>query len=179
MQRVAVIGSGGAGKSTLSRQIGAIADLPVIHLDHHYWSPGWVATPDPEWAVIQRELLAADRWVVDGNYGGTLDLRAELADTIVFLDLPRRVCLSRALRRVRSPRLQAPGCPQRVDFAFLRWIWSFPYRTRPRLLAVLDTYAAAIEVVHLVSNADVRAYLDRLRRPVVRDRVGDLEGWRP
>ena len=51
--------------------------------------------------------------------------------------------------------------------------------TRPRLLAVLDTYAAAIEVVHLVSNADVRAYLDRLRRPVIRDRVGDLEGWRP
>jgi adenylate kinase family enzyme len=164
MQRIAVIGSGGAGKSMLSRQIGAILDLPVIHLDQHYWSPGWVATPDDEWLDRQRELLAGDRWVVDGNYGGTLELRAELADTIVFLDLPRRVCVARALRRLRSPVLQAEGCPQRMDAQFLRWIWSFPTHTRPRMLAVLSTYAATTDVVHLRSSAQVRTLLAELRR---------------
>lgn len=163
MRRVAVIGSGGAGKSMLARQIGAVTGLPVIHLDHHYWSPGWVPTPDPEWFVAQRELLAGDSWVVDGNYGGTLELRAELADTIVFLDLPRRVCLARAIRRFRSPILQAPGCPQKVDAAFLRWIWEFPHRTRPRLLAILGTYSAATDIVQLSSATEVRAFLAELR----------------
>lgn len=147
----------------LARQLGALLDLPVIHLDQHYWSPGWVPTPDDQWLVRQRALLDGDRWVVDGNYGGTLELRAELADTVVFLDLPRRVCVARALRRVRSPILQAEGCPQRMDRAFLRWIWGFPTRTRPRLLAVLGTYAATTDVVHLRSTAEVRELLADLR----------------
>jgi adenylate kinase family enzyme len=163
VQRIAVIGSGGAGKSMLARQLGAILDLPVIHLDQHYWSPGWVPMPDDRWWDCQRALLRGDRWVVDGNYGGTLELRAELADTIVFLDLPRRVCVSRALRRVRSPVLQADGCPQRMDRQFLRWIWQFPTRTRPRMLAVLQTYAATTDVRRLRSPAEVRALLADLR----------------
>ena len=163
MQRIAVIGSGGSGKSMLARQLGAMLDLPVIHLDEHYWSPGWVPMPDDEWRACQRDLLRGDRWVVDGNYGGTLELRAELADTIVVLDLPRRVCAARAIRRVRSPILQAPGGPQRLDPEFLRWIWTCPRRTRPRSLAVRGTYAATTDVVHLRSTAEVRAVLAGLR----------------
>jgi adenylate kinase family enzyme len=149
----------------LARQIGAVTGLPVIHLDHHYWSPGWVPMPDPEWFVTQRDLLAGESWVVDGNYGGTLELRAELADTIIFLDLPRHVCLLRAIRRFRSPILQAPGCPQKVDAEFLRWIWDFPHRTRPRLLAILGTYAATTRLVHLRSATEVRTFLAALRDP--------------
>jgi adenylate kinase family enzyme len=163
VQRVAVVGSGGAGKSALARQIGAITGLPVIHLDHHYWSPGWIPMPDDEWEVHQRELLAGPCWVADGNYGGTLELRAELADTVVFLDLPRRVCLSRVMRRIRSPVLQAPGCPQKVDLEFLRWVWSFPNKTRPRVLEVLARHAPTTEVVFLRSGADIRGFLARIR----------------
>jgi adenylate kinase family enzyme len=163
MERVAVVGSGGAGKSMLARQIGAITGLPVTHLDHCYWSPGWVPMPDDEWVAFQCRLLGGDRWLVDGNYDATLELRAERADTIVFLDLPRRVCLTRAVRRFRSPILQAPGCPQKVDAQFLRWIWDFPARSRPRLLAVLGTYAATTRIVKLRSAADVRTFLAELR----------------
>jgi len=163
MERVAVVGSGGAGKSMLARQIGAITGLPVTHLDHCYWSPGWVPMPDEEWVAFQRDLLAGPRWIVDGNYDATLELRAERADTIVFLDLPRRVCLTRAVRRFRSPILQAPGCPQKVDAEFLRWIWDFPRRSRPRLLAVLGTYSAQTRIVQLGSAADVRSFLADLR----------------
>ncbi len=164
MQRVAVVGSGGAGKSALARQIAAITGLRVIHLDEHYWSPGWVPTPNDVWVERQRGLLHGPRWVVDGNYGGTLELRAQLSDTIVFLDLPRRVCLARAMRRVRSPILQAPGCPQKVDAEFLRWIWSFPKVTRPKVLLTLGRHALTTDVVQLRSTADVRAFLSRLRR---------------
>jgi adenylate kinase family enzyme len=159
-----IVGSGGAGKSALARQIGAITGLPVIHLDHHYWGPDWEPTPGPEWVEQVQELLAGPEWIADGNYGGTLELRARLADTIVFLDLPRRVCLARAVRRVRSPILQAPGCRQKVDGAFLRWIWTFPRVTRPKVLAVLGRHAPTTDIVHLRSAADLRRFLSRLRR---------------
>jgi adenylate kinase family enzyme len=163
MDRVAIVGSGGSGKSALARQVGAIAGLPVIHLDHHYWSPGWVPMPDAEWEVRQRELLAGERWVVDGNYSATLEIRAELADTLVFLDLSRRVCLARALRRVRSPVPQAPGCPNKMDAKFLRWVWDFPNESRPRLVRILGAHAHDTEIVQLRSSADVRTFLARIR----------------
>jgi adenylate kinase family enzyme len=164
VQRVAIIGSGGSGKSALARQLGAITGLPVIHLDHHYWGPGWVPTPDGQWRDRVRSLLAGDRWIADGNYGGTLDLRADLADTVVLVDLPRRVCLSRALRRLRSPILQAPGCPQKADLAFLRWIWTFPRRTRPRMLQIVESHAPDVDLVVLRNGVDIRAFLSRVRR---------------
>src|SRR4051812_22129729 len=72
MRRVLVIGSGGAGKSTFARSLAERLGLPLIHLDALYWRPGWVETPKEEWAREVRRLLSADRWVMDGNYGGTL-----------------------------------------------------------------------------------------------------------
>jgi adenylate kinase family enzyme len=164
VRRVMIVGSGGAGKSALARQVGAITGLPVVHLDHHYWGPGWQPTPGPVWVEQQRVLLGGPEWIADGHYGGTLELRARLADTIVFLDLPRRICLARAVRRLRSPILQAPGCPQKVDLAFLRWIWSFPRETRPKVLAMLGRHAATTDVVHLRSAADTRRFLSRARK---------------
>lgn len=71
---------------------------------------------------MQERLVAADAWVVDGNYGGTLDIRFQAADTIVLLDYPRLVCFGRALRRslLNGGRaVQARGCPERLDLSFL------------------------------------------------------------
>jgi hypothetical protein len=75
VQRVAIVGSGGAGKSTLARELGQRLGLPVIHLDQRFWRPGWLETETEEWAATQQELAAADRWIRDGNYGATLDVR--------------------------------------------------------------------------------------------------------
>ncbi len=80
-----MVGSGGAGKSTLAREIGQRTGIPVIHLDQHFWKPGWVETPAEEWRAMQNDLLAADCWIVDGNYGGTFDVRFARADTVVVL----------------------------------------------------------------------------------------------
>jgi adenylate kinase family enzyme len=111
-RRVLVTGMAGSGKSTFSRSLAAKTGLPVIHLDLHYWKPGWVAPSEPEWRERQRGLLAGDAWIIDGNYHETLDLRLERADTIVFLDTPWPVCAARALLRgVRKPAGEMPdGC---------------------------------------------------------------------
>jgi adenylate kinase family enzyme len=109
MRRIAVIGPGGAGKSTLARQIGDRLGLPVIHLDAHFWHEGWTETPKDVWEQTVHGLVQGEAWVMDGNYGGTMDIRLDAADTILFLDLPPWLCLLRVVRRqVRYRRRTRP-----------------------------------------------------------------------
>jgi len=109
---VVVTGLAGSGKSTFSRSLAARTGLPVIHLDLHFWKPGWVESTDAEWSEKQRQMLAGDAWIADGNYQETLALRLERADTIVVLNTPWPVCIGRALLRgVRRSGGEMPeGC---------------------------------------------------------------------
>jgi adenylate kinase family enzyme len=110
-RRVIVTGPAGSGKSTLSLALAARTGLPVIHLDLHFWKPGWVAPSETEWRAKQRAVLAGRAWIADGNYHETLDLRLERADTVVFLDLPWWLCAGRAFRRgFRMPSELPEGC---------------------------------------------------------------------
>jgi adenylate kinase family enzyme len=103
-RRVIVTGMPGSGKSTFSSALSARTGLPVIHLDLHYWKPGWAKPSDDEWRVKQCSLLADDAWIADGNYHETLDLRLERADTVVVLDTPWWTCAGRAfVRGIRRP----------------------------------------------------------------------------
>jgi len=118
-RRVVVTGLAGAGKSTFSLALAAQTGLPVIHLDLHFWKPGWVAPSDAEWRQKQDVVLAGDAWIADGNYHETLDLRLARADTVVFLDLPGWLCAARALRRgFRMPNALPEGCEYS---AWQRW----------------------------------------------------------
>ena len=85
-ERILVLGPCGAGKSTLAAALGERLGLPVIHLDKEYWRAGWVEPPQAEWLGKVEELIARPRWVMDGNYGGTLARRLERADCVVTLD---------------------------------------------------------------------------------------------
>jgi len=162
MQRVAVVGPGGAGKSVFAEELGRRTGLPVVHLDEHFWKPGWIETPREEWRTFQSQLLAGDGWIADCSYGGTFDVRFERADTVIVLALPRLVCLTRALQRSvrhRGTPVQAPGCPERVDLRFLRWIWRYPVDSRPRLDAALERHGEHLRVIELNSRREVDAFL--------------------
>ena len=167
MQRILVIGPGGAGKTSLSTRLGEVLGLPVIHLDALYWHPGWRATPPAEWTRVVEEAAADAAWIMDGNYGGTLERRIARADTIVFLDLPRLTCVRRVLwRRVRyagrsRPSLP-PGCTERIPAEFLRWIWTYGERRRPQILALLAHVRREKTVVVLRTPRQVRAWVRRL-----------------
>ena len=146
MKKILVIGSSGAGKSTFARRLGAILKLEVIHLDSIYWSRGWVEMPKDKWRTVVEELLERDSWIIDGNYGGTLDIRLAACDAVIFLDLPRLVCLGRVLKRVALYRKQsrpdmAPGCPEKVDLTFLKYIWDYPRKRKPRVEEKLKSYS--------------------------------------
>jgi adenylate kinase family enzyme len=99
MQRVAIIGAGGAGKTVLANQLSVLLNLPVTHLDALRYTPTWHPVPEDEFVAAQRVVTATDRWIIDGNSLASMSIRFAAADTIVFLDLPARVCLWGVLRR--------------------------------------------------------------------------------
>src|SRR5947209_5368876 len=110
-RRIVVTGLPGSGKSTLSLALAARRGLPVIHLDLAFWKPGWVAPSEAEFRKTQRRVLAGDAWIADGNYGDTLDLRLERAETVIVLDTPWWRCAGRAfLRGLRLPDERPEGC---------------------------------------------------------------------
>lgn len=162
-RRILVVGCSGSGKSTLARRLGTRYELPVIHLDSHFWTPGWVAREREPWRAVCRELAARDAWVMDGNYGSSLDIRLPRADLIVFPDLAPALCVARALRRrwrfraTGRPDL-APGCPERIEWQFLRYIWAYRRRHRGRLLAAIARYAPDTPLVRLRSRRQVREF---------------------
>lgn len=145
MPRVLVIGSPGAGKSTLAAQLAAALGLPLVHLDQLFWSAGWEMRTEGEFAGLVREAIGRERWVIDGNYASNLRERMARADTVIYLDPPTRLCLWRVLKRIASgygkvrPDMAA-GCPERFDFEFLRYVASFRSKVRPLVEAILREF---------------------------------------
>lgn len=162
MKRVLVIGCSGSGKSTLARQLGARLGLPITHLDHLFWRPGWISAPPEEFEAAQAAVTAGERWVIDGNYSSTLHLRLPRADTVVFLDLPRRTSMRRVLVRTlreAGKDTQAPGCMSKVDREFLEFVLTWRRKRRARILARLAAEGAHTRQFLLGGPRDVAAFL--------------------
>jgi adenylate kinase family enzyme len=168
MRRVVIIGNSGTGKSTLAQRIGQRLGLPVVHMDALFWLPGWV---ESEIGPFRKRVAAAhagERWVSEGNYTTrTADLRFPQADTILWLRRPTWLCLLRAMWRslttfgVTRPDM-APGCPEKIDLGFYRWIWDFDRRDAVNFELLLDEHAAHAWVRRLDSDADTRRFLEDL-----------------
>lgn len=167
MRRILVIGNPGAGKTALSRELGHILSLPVIHLDREFWLPGWIERERDDWRRIVAELAAGDEWIIDGNYHSSNDIRFPRADSIIFLDFPTRTCLTRILKRVATSfgRVRpdmADGCPEKIDLEFIKWVWRFRRDIRPSILEDLDTYFADPGPIILKNRRQVHDFVARI-----------------
>ena len=165
MQRVLVVGSPGAGKSTFARLLASRTGLPLIHLDAEYHLPGWVERPEDEWQLRLGEHIAGDRWIIDGNYGGSMDRRLARADTAIWLDYPGWLCLWRVVKRIVTLNGQvrpdaAPGCAERLDWEFLHYVAMFRRAKAPALKRRMAAFPGA--VVHFRRPAEAQAFLHRL-----------------
>lgn len=167
MQRIVIIGSSGSGKSTLARQLGETLNLPIIHLDKYFWHPGWVGTPPQDWTEKVRQMAAADSWIIDGNYRSTLDIRIQMADTVVFLDLPRWLCAWRVTkRRFQYYNQQRPdiaeGCQEKIFDPmfprFIKWVWNYPYRARPNVIKSLKALPSDKKLVWIKSSQEAERF---------------------
>ena len=147
MNKVLVIGvASGVGKSTFACRLGELTGIEVIHLDRLFWKPGWVESSVEEFSEAQQQVILKDRWIIEGNYTGTIDIREPHADTIIYLELPLYVCLYRVLKR----RIQyhgetrddvGEGCVEKVDWAFLKFILTTYGPRKKKMVDRIQRYA--------------------------------------
>jgi adenylate kinase family enzyme len=170
MRRVMVIGSPGAGKTTFARRLAEKLSLPVIYLDVHYWRSGWQPSDLDDWRERVAALATAPEWIMDGNFSNTYDLRMRHADTLIWLDYPRRTCLCRVLLRLLKDygrnRPDLPeGCPERFDAEFYRFVWEFPVKNRPHIVDGIERYGGHLRVNRFGHDRDVEHFLAALGAP--------------
>ena len=168
MERIIIIGCGGAGKSTLARKLGEVLDLPVVHLDKLFWKPGWVETSREEFDELLAQELAKDRWIMDGNFNRTIPERMKRCDTIIYLDFTRVVCLLGVLKRVITTYGKVrpdmgEGCPERIDLKFLKWVWNFNKNKRENYYKLLNE-VEGIETIVLKNRRAVKKFLKSLNQ---------------
>jgi adenylate kinase family enzyme len=169
MKRVLILGPSGSGKSTLGKRLGRILGIPIIHLDQHYWESNWVETTEDEWRTKVKNLINSESWVMDGNYTSTLKLRVSKADTIIFIDVPRRLSYLRVFARFLRFRGEtrpdlAEDCPEKIDWDFIRWIWNYPTTRKPVILRFLERQKPTKNVFILRGQKEIEEFLNSLRR---------------
>ncbi len=164
MNRIAIVGCSGGGKSTLARALGAALGLPVVHLDALFWKPGWVESdPEPFRACVDA-ALAGKQWVSDGTFTSVADINLARADTIVWIEQSTALCLWRAFRRVltslgRTRADLAEGCPEKFDLAFYHYIATWNRLARPRLQSAIDVFGPHARLIRLSNDREIAAWL--------------------
>jgi adenylate kinase family enzyme len=155
MNKVVILGRGGAGKSTFAARLGAATGLPVIELDEHFWPADLTPVSRDQWTAVQRQLVDAERWILDGDLGpyDALEVRLAAADTIIILDFPLWLCAWRAARRSRE------------NPAFWRWLLGYRRRSLPTVVAAIADHAQAADIHLLRSPREADQLL--LRRDVL------------
>lgn len=162
MNRVAIIGCGGSGKSHLSRSLGVLLGISPVHLDGLYYGEDWKPLDQDQFAALQHNLVAAPSWVIDGNYASSLPIRLQVADTVIFLDLPGWTCLwGIAQRRLRHRGGQHKdiGVYDRITWNFIRYVLGYRRKMAPRVRQLIADHAVSAEVVVLRNRRAARSYL--------------------
>lgn len=157
MRKILVTGNAGSGKSTLSKKIAHKMGIEVHSLDKIVWQPGWKKTKKVHRDKQIKALVSKKTWVIDGVSTEVL----KRADTIIFLDVPRRVCFMRVTKRnwrylFRSRPELPENCPEILIMReLIKIIWNFPKNIRPQIVEELNRSNSKKEVFHVRNNADL------------------------
>lgn len=169
MKRIMVIGNCGAGKSTLARKIHGLTQLRLIHLDKEYWQPGWVETDLDIWRHKLEGLVAQDDWIIDGNYGSSMEMRMKRADTIIVMEVSTWKSMVRVLKRIfkhygsTRPDM-AEGCDERFSWSFLHYILIYNFTRRPANERRIAQYGVGKTIYRLRTNSDINQFLSQLEK---------------
>jgi adenylate kinase family enzyme len=165
VERIAIVGCGGSGKSLLARQLAATLNLPLTHLDAIYYDQDWNPLPQEEFAARQQKLVAEPQWIIEGNYASTLPIRLATADTVIFLDLPAITCVWGIMQRRwrhRGGQHRAVGVYDRIRWSFLVYIWRYRRDMAPRVRALIAQHTTSADVITLTSRRQARRVIAQL-----------------
>ncbi|KAA0547608.1 topology modulation protein [Bacillus sp. BGMRC 2118] len=165
MKRVMVIGvSAGVGKTTFARKVGEKLGHPVTHLDSLYWKAGWIESELREFEQKQKEVVEQDKWIIEGNYNSTFHIRAQHADTIIYLELPLYVCLYRVVKRwltnIGNTRPDMPeGCPEKLDWPFIKFIYTTYHPRKQKMAEQFKKFGKDKTIITLRSKQEINTYI--------------------
>lgn len=175
--KIQIIGYSGSGKSTLARELGQIADIPVLHLDSTHFYGDWQERTADEQAEIVREFIASnDSWVIDGNFTSVATERFEMTDVTIFLDFPKWRCFWAAYRRSRKHRGQARpdlGMVEKFDRSFRRWLLIDGRTKERRQKHLANLNATSGQKVVLKNRRQVQKYLDYFANKYAKGKIGN------
>ena len=166
MQCVSIIGCCGAGKSTLSRRLNELSNLPLIHLDREFWMDGWTPSNRDDFREHMTSVYQQNEWIIDGHYYSTLDDRLRYSDTVYHLDYSTSLCLFRTFKRMiigygRDRDDCANGCPERFDWEFVRYVFGFRKMFRERTLELLNKHSH-LTIYTFLHPQDLEYHLKKL-----------------
>jgi adenylate kinase family enzyme len=165
MERIAIIGCGGSGKTHLARQLAIRLDLPLTHLDAVYYDETWKTLTQEEFSALQASLVAEPRWIIEGNYASTLPVRLEAADAVIVMDLPARTCLRGILQRRlrhRGGQHQAVGVYDRINWNFIRYVIGYRRSMLPRVHRLIAEHAPDADIVVLQNRRTAKRFIDEI-----------------
>ncbi len=141
IKKAIVIGCPGSGKSTFSRALHQKTGIPLFHLDMLYWNADKTTVEKSVFLERLSAVLSKDEWIIDGNYGSSMEMRLAACDTVIFLDYPLDICLEGVQERRGKPRHDMPWIETEEDAEFIKFIKNFNEQQRPQILNLLDTYS--------------------------------------
>lgn len=162
MKKVIVIGCPGSGKTTFAEKLNKITGLPLYHLDAVWHKPDKTHIPREEFVQRITEIFATPEWIIDGNYGRTIEMRLKECDTVFLFDLPTEVCLQGATERLGKGRYDLPWIEKELDPEFMRFIEEFPQTTLPKIYELLDKYKENRSVFIFKSRTEADDFLNGL-----------------
>lgn len=170
VDRILVMGCSGGGKSTLSQKIAGLFGLAYISIDRDVlWLPGWAERDKVAQRAIITDKVGADRWVMDGTNPSSFDIRLPRTDMVIWVRMSRWLCIwgvvTRWMKWVGRTRPEmAPGCPEKVDWQFLKFIWTFEEKFTPRIIRGLAEHGPAVPILQLSSRQQMNALLALLEK---------------
>lgn len=164
MKKIMVIGCPGSGKSTFSRKLHNITQIPLYHLDMMYWNADRTIVDKAVFRERLVDALQQEAWIIDGNYGSTMEMRMQACDTVIFLDYPLEVCLEGVRSRRGKARTDMPWveAEDEEDAEFLAFIKSYNLESKPKVLELLEKYKDK-NIVIFKSRGEAEEFLERLR----------------
>lgn len=163
MKRIIVIGCPGSGKSTFSKQLHQLTGLPLFHLDLLNWNADRTVVEKHIFRKRLEDTVRQDAWIIDGNYGSTIELRLQACDTVFFLDYPLEVCLDGIVTRRGQPRTDMPWveAENEIDEALIEFIRNYNIVSRPKVMDLFNKYADK-KIVIFKNRREADQYLETL-----------------
>lgn len=168
-QKIIIIGSPGSGKSTFSRKLRDMTGLPLYHLDMIWHKPDKTNISREEFDEKLHKIICGDKWIIDGNYQRTLEVRLKECDTVFLMDFPLEVCLSGVESRIGKKREDMPWVEEEFDEEFRQWIVDFPTAKLPVIYELLEKYQENKKIIIFKSRQEADNYFASLNNFLTED----------